>query len=92
MKAQISFSLSQLKFSDSLKTTFKLRYRTNYDFIYNMYDGIREMREADVEGNEFIRDQSKYEMIHDILGDWPVSNREICALAFTLREFGVIDF
>lgn len=91
MKTITKYPVFQLNNGDT-PTYFRKRFHSNYEFIYDMYDEIQEMGVAYDEGVKFLKDHNNYELIHDILGDWPISDREIRTLAFTLREFGVIDF
>lgn len=89
-----------------LCSIFRNRYHANYNFMYNMEDykcfGIGEfaflkMKEALNAGEQFLDGQTSdgsfnVAVVIGILQDTCVSDREIRALAFTLREFGVIEF
>lgn len=94
MKTKVSFTIQRIANDPELALVFRRRYQNTYATIYDLNDEIVGLDEAFKDGDKWLSfsgsSEEDHKSLYSILGDWPVSDREIRALGLTLREFQII--
>lgn len=88
-------TLKSVLLDKPLRELFKKRYKDNYNFIYQAEDEIEGYYDTCtlIWDNFYLKAQkdlqNDFSLIPDILGDMVLSDREIVAFMWTVREFGI---